>query len=458
MDHREPSSYRDPSGFVFVEHGVFRRQVNPAYFPQYDRLMSSGLYDALAGASKLVAHTLVDESAERKILQPEQLPFISYPYEWSFSQLKDAALLTLEVHLAALDHGMVLKDATAFNVQFAGPAPIFIDTLSFDFYREDSPWAAYGQFCRHFFAPLVLMKYVAPELIRLQSLFIDGVALDVASAMLPRRTRWLPMVQANIHLHARSLGRHREKSAGDSKPPKLSLASQKNVVNGLKRYIEGLQLEARTEWGDYYSIANYDDAAFAFKEATVSRWIREAGVGRLWDIGGNDGHFSRLVQDRCERILCTDIDPLAVDKNYLQCRSRGDAKIIPLVVDYTNPTPGIGFANRERRALRERVADFRPDCVMALALIHHLSISGNCSFEMLAESFSAAAKDLIIEFVHPEDSWAARLLENKRDARSLFDFYNLQEFERVFARRYETVERVAVPGSARTLYLMRARA
>ncbi len=455
MDNRDPSSFRDPSGFVFVESGVVRRQVNQSYYPKFDKLMSSGLYARLTASGRLVKHELLAEGPEHKIIQPDQLPFVSYPYEWSFSQLKDAALLTLAVHLESLDHGMVLKDATAFNVQFANGSAVFIDTLSFDFYRDGAPWVAYGQFCRHFLAPLLLMKHVALDLVRLQALFLDGVPLEVASAMLPRRTHWSPTIQANIHLHARSLARHKGQFSSD-RQGNLSLAAQRNIVVSLTRYLEALTLEASSEWGDYYSIANYDEAAFKFKEATVSRWIRESGLRKLWDIGGNDGHFSRLVQEHCDRILCTDIDPLAVEKNYLHCKAHREGKILPLVVDYTNPTPGLGYGNRERKALRERIGAFQPDGILALALVHHLSLSNNCSFEMLAESLAGTSPHLIIEFVEPSDSWAAKLLQSKRDARHLFDFYNRRNFERVFSNHYQIVETAEVPGSERTLYLMRS--
>jgi hypothetical protein len=439
---------------VFAENGVVRRQINSTYFAQYDKLMASGLYASLSASSMLVKHDLIDDAPNRKIIQPEQLAFISYPYEWSFSQLKDAALLTLNIHLTALNHGMVLKDATAFNVQFVNASPVFIDTLSFDFYQDGAPWVAYGQFCRHFLAPLLLMKHIASDLVRLQTLFLDGIPLEMASAMLPLSTHWSPQVKLNIHMHAKSLRKHKEKFAVE-KQPTLALTTQKNIVSSLIGFIQGLRQETHTEWGDYYSIANYDDAAFRFKETVVTKWVKETGVKRLWDIGGNDGHFSRLVQDLCEWVLCTDIDAVAVDKNYLECKKRNDTKIIPLVVDYKNPTPGLGFANEERQGLQARVKRFGPDCVLALALIHHLCISDNCSFDMLAESFSSFAENLIIEFVHPTDSWAAKLLDSKRGAKHLFDFYNKANFESAFSRRYRIVEEIAVPASERTLYLMK---
>lgn len=452
---REPASFRDPSGHVFVENGVVRRQVNATYFSQYDTLMTSGLYAALTSSSLLIPHELLEETPDRKVLQPEQLPFITYPYEWSFSQLKDAALLTLNLHLTALNHGMILKDATAFNVQFLRGKPVFIDTLSFDLYRDGAPWVAYGQFCRHFLAPLLLMKHVASELIRLQTIFLDGIPLEIASALLPGKTHLSPQVKLNIHMHAKSLGKHKEKFATQERP-KLSLSSQKNIVNSLISYIDGLHQKTRTEWGDYYNITNYDDAAFRFKETAVQRWVKQIGAKRLWDVGGNDGHFSRLVQDDCDLVLCTDIDPVAVDKNYLTAKKRSETKLIPLVIDYKNPTPGLGFGNEERQSLEVRAKRFRPDCVLALALVHHLSISDNCTFEMLAESFNSYANHLIIEFVHPTDSWAAKLLDSKRDAKHLFAFYNKENFERTFARVFHIVEQLTVPASERTLYLMRS--
>jgi hypothetical protein len=404
----------------------------------------------------LIKHDLIEDAPDRKVIQPDQLTFVSYPYEWSFSQLKDAALLTLSVHLAALTYGMILKDATAFNVQFADAKPVFIDTLSFDFYHDGAPWAAYGQFCRHFLAPLLLMKYVALDLGRLQAVFLDGVPLEVASAMLPLRTHWSPQIKANIHMHANSLRKHKEEFTSNEQP-KLALTTQKNIANSMKGFIQDMRPDAQSEWGNYYSLANYDDKAFQFKETTVARWVEETRVKRLWDIGGNDGHFSRLVQHLCESILCTDVDPVAVDKNYQLCRKRNETKIIPLVVDYTNPTPGLGFSNNERRDLQTRVKQFDPDCILSLALIHHLCLSTNCSFEMLADSFTSISKNLIIEFVHPTDSWAEKLLGSKRDARHLFDFYNKQNFENIFSRYYHVMEEAAVPGSERTLYLMRSR-
>ena len=283
--------------------------------------------------------------------------------------------------------------------------------------------------------------------------FLDGVPLDITSKMLPAKTHFSPFVKANIHLHAKAFNRHKDSFETDI-TPHIALRTQNNIVQSMINYISGLTLNSKTEWGDYYTITNYDKESFQFKESTVKEWIRKYNLKTIWDIGGNNGHFSRLIQDDCETIVCTDIDPVAVDTNYRLTKKNCEQKIIPLIIDYANPSPGIGFANEERTSFQRRITALQVDCIIALALIHHLSISANCTFERLAESFSRISKKLLIEFVHPEDSWAEKLLQSKRDARSLFNYYNKQNFEDIFLQFYKFLEVREVPNSKRTMYLM----
>ncbi len=186
-----PSSFRDPSGFVFRHAGEVYRQVNAGYAGQFEHFLSSGLYDALVSKGYLIAHEDVsDPDIPRapdchRILKPRAIPYISYPYEWSFSQLKDAAMLTLRIQTVALKHGFVLKDASAYNIQFDQGRPVFIDTLSFETYQEGAPWVAYRQFCQHFLAPLALMARIDVDLGKLLTTHIDCVPLSLASRLLP---------------------------------------------------------------------------------------------------------------------------------------------------------------------------------------------------------------------------------------------------------------------------------
>lgn len=216
-------------------------------------------------------------------------------------------------------------------------------------------------------------------------------------------------------------------------------------------------MDSTTEWGDYYAITNYDKESFRFKETTVKKWVEKHNLKTIWDVGGNNGHFSRILIDSCNAILCTDIDAVAVDANYKIIKKTNEQNITPLTIDFTNQSPGIGFANTERTPFHERVRDLKVDCILALAIIHHLCISANCTFEMLAKSFSSTSSLLLIEFVPPGDSWVEKLLRSKRDSRHLFVHYNKIEFEKAFSEFYAFREVLEIPHSERTLYLMAKR-
>lgn len=454
---RHPSSFRDPSGHIFIDSGTVYRQINTSYFDNYDRLIESGLYQSAIDRGLLIPHQTVREETHLKIIKPLQLEFISYPCEWSFGQLQDAACVTLELHGLALDYGMVLKDATGPNVQFHQGKPLLVDTLSFDTYQDGDPWWAYGQFCRHFLAPLLLMKYVSPDINRHLGSHLDGVPLDIASNMLPWRTHLVPSIKANLHVHAKMLSRHKE-SLGDEGTVSVSKNTQLSIVENMLHFVGSLRSGVRTEWSEYYDFSNYGQEAFENKERIIKKWIDEYNLRRIWDVGGNNGHFSRLIAESCETIICTDIDANAIDQNYRQMRKNDESKLVPLVLDFVNPTPGFGFMNRERISFADRIKNHRLDAVLALALIHHLSITANCTFEMLAELFAALSPWLIIEFVDPNDTWADKMLRSKRHARRLFAFYNRDNFERVFSTRFETIEVLAIPDTQRHMYVMRRKA
>ncbi|MBM4387252.1 MAG: SAM-dependent methyltransferase, partial [Deltaproteobacteria bacterium] len=207
--NRHTASFRDPSGFVFSKDGIICRRINRSYKDNYDFLIGSGLYDRLAGDGLLVAHKEVEnvdaESGEAyKIIEPDPIPFISYPYEWCFSQLKHAALLTLKIQRLSMDAGMTLKDCSAYNVQFRRGKPVLIDTLSFERYRDGKPWVGYSQFCRHFLAPLALMSKKDVRLGNLLRIFIDGIPLDFAGGLLPWSTFLSFSILSHVHMQARA--------------------------------------------------------------------------------------------------------------------------------------------------------------------------------------------------------------------------------------------------------------
>lgn len=416
--------------------------------------MTSGLYEQLTEAGQLVAHVEVEmdtgDPQAHRVIQPALVPFISYPYEWSFSQLKDAALLTLEVQRRALEAGMTLRDASAYNVQFVDGRPMLIDTLSFDLAAEGEPWAAYRQFCQHFLAPLCLMRYVDLDLLQLLRVHIDGIPLPLAHKLLPRRARLRFGIATHISLHARFQQQHQDRQARST--AKMRPGALAALIDSLTRTVRSLEAPAvATEWGNYYDNTNYARDAFKAKQELVSSFLKRAKPGRVLDLGSNDGSFSRLALGLGAYVLSADVDPVAVERNYQAVKRGQETALLPLLLDLTNPSPDLGWANAERSRFSERA---QADVAMALALIHHLAISNNVPLELVADYTASLAPQLIIEFVPKSDSQVQRLLATRED---IFPAYTLAGFEAAFAHRYEILDKQPVAGSERVLYLMRRR-
>ncbi|MBB4059633.1 class I SAM-dependent methyltransferase [Salinibacter ruber] len=454
---RVAGSFRDPSGFLFRRGGTLYRQVNSVYREDYDRLMESGLYNELVGSGLLVAHEEVDIDPAGpdayRIIRPELVPFISYPYEWSFSQLQDAALLTLEIQKRALEADQSLKDASAYNVQFRQGRPVFIDSLSFEEYEEGSPWIAYGQFCRHFLAPLALMSYTDVRLGQLFRTHLDGVPLDLASTLLPARSYLSFSLLSHIHFHAKGQDRYADVSDEKEVPDReVGRTQLLGIIDNLQSAVSGLSWEPEgTEWAGYYDDTNYSSEGFDAKEAFVAEAVDTHGPEAVWDLGANTGRFSRIAAESGARTLALDIDPAAVEKGYRACRDNGQPNILPLVLDLTNPSPGIGWEHAERKSLMDRGP---ADMALALALVHHLAISNNVPLPRLAGFFSQLCETLVVEFVPKSDGQVQRLLVTRED---IFDDYTQEHFEEAFREHFTIEETKDVPESKRTLYRMQVR-
>ncbi len=488
---RLSSSFRDPSGFLFSEDGVLYRAVNRIYQQHYDYLIASGLYDRLIADGFLIPHQEIDPSAIKhvsgsneqiyKIIRPERVSFISYPYEWCFNQLKDTALTTLKIQKLALDHGMILKDASAYNIQFHQGRPLLIDTLSFEIYEENKPWVAYRQFCQHFLAPLSLMAWRDIRLSQLLRIYIDGLPLDLASKLLPGTTWLKPALLTHIHLHTRTQKQFAKTGAAPSEAGltdkariqkissslsghRVSKQALLGIVESLEASIDNLRWKpAGTEWGDYYEDTNYSPEALEDKKKIVCRYLDEIKPKTLWDMGANTGLFSRLAAARGIPTISFDIDPAAVEKNYQETVSEkslssaaeknavSNCPLLPLCLDLTNPSPAIGWANAERLSLIERGP---AEMALALALIHHLAISNNTPLSDIAAFFSRICRFLVIEFVPKNDSQVQRLLRSRED---VFPDYGQDHFESAFGENFSLLKLERIADTRRIIYLMRNR-
>jgi len=456
------ASFRDPSGFLFVRDGVLYRQVQASYREHYDHFVSSGLFESLVRDGHLVSHEECHLAPAApgayKTLRPALVDVISYPFEWSFGQLKDAALLTLRIQARALEQGMTLKDASAYNVQFQDGRPIFIDTLSFERHVPGHRWRAYRQFCQHFLAPLALMSRIDIRFGQLTRVHLDGVPLDLASRLLPRHTWLRPGLAMHVHFHARAQRRYAGLASVDPghavAAGRVTSAGTIGILQSLERAVAGLRWEPNgTEWAEYESTHRYGEAAHARKRELVRDWFGAIAPTprRVIDLGANAGVFSRLIAEKGATVIAVDGDPAAVERNYRRVVADATRGLLPLVADLANLEAGAGWAGEERLPLFSRT---RADLALCLALVHHLAIGNNVPLDRLAAWLSTVAPQLIIEFVPKSDPQVQRLLASRED---VFPGYTVGAFEAMFERHFIIRRCQPIAGSERTLYQMQRR-
>ncbi len=450
------SSFRDPSAYCYTIGDDIYRKINDKGLDDYNHLMSSGLYEKLHSLGLLISHTEMPVNLSTKdcsaiILMPKKIPFISYPYEWCFSQHKDAALLTLKVASIAVEYGMALKDASAYNIQFLYGKPILIDTCSFTKYQDGEPWLAYKQFCQHFLVPLALMSKKDIRLGGLAKNYIDGIPIDLASLLLKWICKFSTGLFVHVYLHAKFKSKFSETPVLAKYKRKISKNAYLGLLDNLVSTINKLTWSPmKTEWSDYYNNTNYTDKASEHKALLLCQLVGKIPKKCVtWDLGGNNGFYSRAIKRQVTSIVCWDIDPVAVESNYRKTKDENCTSILPLMQDLTNPSTSIGWAQTERDGFKERGA---VDLILALALVHHLAISNNVPLSNIAEYLSCLSEYLIIEFVPKEDSKVKLLLANRQD---IFDQYELSSFKKIFSVYYSIEAEALITDTCRTMFLMK---
>ena len=456
----DPASFRDPSGFVFRRDGILYRQIQASGAADWQSFRSTGLYERLAADRLIVEHD--DEPLELAalpgavaVIRPRMVDVISYPYEWSFSQLKEAALLTIELQARALDVGMRLKDASAYNIQLDAGRPILIDSLSFEVAPPTEPWPAYRQFCEHFLAPLALIAHRDPRCGLMLRDFIDGIPIDLAARLLPWRTRLNIGLSAHVHLHAGA-----QRRAADDAPPapgaakrerRISETGQRALLDSLRRTVEGLRWKPSSHWSGYASATSYSDAGTASKAQIVRDMLAAVGGRTAWDVGANVGVYSAMAAEAGYRVVAWDQDAASVEAHWQRVRGDGNPAVLPLVMDLANPSPPIGWALEERASFLERG---EPDVMLALALVHHLAIGNNVPLPRVAQLFARLAPRAIVEFVPKEDPMTRRLLAARRD---IFEDYTIDGFRGAVGGPFRIVREARVDDSPRTIFLLERR-
>jgi hypothetical protein len=427
----------------------------------WESLAASELFSTWTSEGKLVATEAVTEvdglpaeladAGYAAVLAHERVPFVSYPYEWTFGMLRDAALLQLELLLAALDEGLTLKDATPYNVQWRGTRPVFVDIGSFERLRRGEPWAGYRQFCMLFLYPLMLQAYKGAQFQPWLRGSLEGLRPSEFRSLLSLRDLFRRGVLSNVVLHARLEQRYGDRRRDVKRELKAAGFHEGLIranVGRLAKIVRGLRWEpGRSEWSDYAEESPYSEADAAAKEA----FVREAAAGprrRLtWDLGCNDGRYTRIAADGSDFVVALDADAAVVEGLYRALRDEGSQTILPLVADVADPSPGLGWRGLERKTLEERG---RPELLLCLALLHHVVISGNVPVAAFLDWLASLDGELVIELPTRDDPMVERLLAGKGPGAN--PDYETAGFERALEERWEVSRREVLPSGTRILY------
>ena len=458
MSTYEPGSFRDPDSAVFTADGKVLRGLSGRAADDYERLSGTSFFPRLVGSGQIVRTAVHEGDAPpsprgapwTRVLEHERVPVVSYPYEWPFAMLREAASLQLDVLIAALGEGISLKDGTAYNVQFFGSRPTFIDIGSFE--PASGPWPGYRQFCQTMLFPLMVQAHLGVPFQPLLRGSIDGLTPSQVAGMFSGLRRFRKGVVRNVTLHSvleRRVTTASEQVKSELKDSGFSADLAKATAKNLAKLVSGLEVARRgSTWSDYRDTCSYSDADAEAKQAFVRSAIAGGDAGLVLDLGANDGVYSLLAAEQADYVVAVDGDEMVIDRLYRRLRAERNENVLPLVMNLVDPSGGIGWRNRERAAFADRV---RPDVTLALALVHHLAIAANVPLPEVVSWLRSFGGRLVVEFVHVDDVQVQRLLANK--PAGLFDDYRRDAFEALLAEQFLVHEQQSLPGGTRTLYL-----
>jgi SAM-dependent methyltransferase len=454
----EPGSFRDPESRVFYSGDEVYRALSADGLTDFEALEATGLLDderivRTERASDVAAlgDLLVHHPAA--VLRHERIPFVSYPYEWTFSMLKDAALLQLDLLLAALEHDMVLKDSTPYNVQFKGALPRFVDVGSFERIREGEPWVGYRQFCMLYLYPLLLQSAKRVPFHPWLRGSIDGIRPSEMRPLMNFRDRFRKGVFTNVILHAKLEERYSDKPQQVKDEVKRVFKKELFVANvrKMRKLVQRLEWDPpKGVWTAYGERNSYTDDDAKRKDDFVREVATSRDWNLVWDIGCNNGRYSRIAAEGARTVLAIDADQGPVELLYRDLREERNEQILTLTMNLADPSPGLGWRGLERKSLPERG---KPDLVLALALVHHVAISANVPVKEFIDWLASLGTALVIEFPTREDPMVKKLLAPKRDG--LHPDYELDFFERTLKEAFEVERSERLESGTRVLYYAR---
>lgn len=453
---RDPGSFRDPSGHVYVVEGRVFRTVSEAIASEYEFVRDSGLLRKLQESGRVIESweilhgwpsiNLKQHPAPRYLLEHPRLPFISYPYEWPFAALRDAALLHLDLQLDAIDAGACLSDATAYNIQFRGTQPVFIDLLSIRRYRDGEFWVGHRQFCEQFLNPLLMQSLLGVDANDWYRGRLEGISHVDLTQLLPFWRRYSPRVLAHVTLPA-SLQARKGRRPVDVRGRKLPKSAYVGMLRQLRSWISQLQRRnADTTWATYALDNSYNEGARNFKRAAVAEFVQLTRPALMIDVGCNTGDFSEVALESGARaVIGLDGDHGALNAAFKAAQARG-LDLLPLYSDLCNPSPEQGWNQAERAGLNRRC---KADAAIALAIVHHLAIGRNIPLPQIVEWLLSMAPKLLVEFVPKSDQMVQAMLRNRQD---VFATYSEDAFRAALLTRGRITDERAIPGGDRRLF------
>ncbi|MDQ4086458.1 MAG: methyltransferase [Pseudomonadota bacterium] len=461
-------SFRDRANRVYDDGRTIIRGINAEALRHWNDVSETAFFRELLESGKVVRTSVcsgeqfrVPDAEWSAYLTHERIPFVSYPYEWCFGMLKDAALLHLDILEQAIPQGWTLKDATAYNVQFVGARPVFIDIPSFTPYAKGEPWIGYRQFCMMFLYPLMLRAYCGIDYLPMLRGSLDGIDPETANQILSGSARFRKGVFGHVYLHAKMQARYRSQdlelakrlteNAGGSvveqKAGRHSEAMVLGMIQSLRRIVTRLETpESRTTWGDYETDHSYAESSFAAKKAFVERAVHARRRSLVWDVGCNTGTFSALAASGGAYVVAVDGDAKAIERLYQRQREAHAENILPLVMNLSSASPDQGWRGRERKALEKRG---KPELILCLALIHHIVISANIPVSEFLDWLRDFDCEVVIEHVGLDDDMTLMLLRNRVNQ---YQDLGKAEFERLLTERFEIKAREPLKGGTREIF------
>ena len=455
---QDPGSFRDPLSRVFVGDDRVVRAFTQEGAKDITAVWGRKSIQGALQSGELIESNIVEPSSVglsapwTSAMTHPMLPFISYPYEWTFSMLKDAALLQLKLTRETLADGIGLKDATPYNVQFIGSRPQFIDAGSFERRRKGDPWYGYKQFCEMYLYPLMMQGYLGVQYQPYLRGSVNGISPETMRKLLPASIRHPRKGRlTHVVLHAAASTRFAD-SDTDVKKATAKAGMNAQVLDATMRKLENIVRklnlgDKKSTWSNYSERGHYLESSLDEKQKFVRDAVASAPRKQVWDIGCNDGVFSRIASAHSDYVVAMDADPLVVDRLYNTLKAEKNDKILPLYVDLTDSGGGVGWRGLERPGVFHRG---HPDIVMALAVIHHMAITFNVPIASQLDMFRDLSPELIIEMPHADDPMVRKLLQNKRDG--IHDDFNLENFERLLAERFDIKSKMLLAGGTRTIF------